>query len=502
MQHLSRRRFLEASAALSVFAPLAGCQSVSQAAGGRAAWRDAVAQAAAVSGGSLSPLSLVNGAIARLEAVNPKINAVALPNFERAREFAARPQTGSLGGVPTLIKDNVQQQGLPYTQGSRALAGNISRQTDAYVAAIEAAGLISIGRSTLPEFGLTATTEPILTGATRNPWGLDHSTGGSSGGSAASVAAGVVAVAHANDGGGSIRIPASECGLVGLKPSRRRMAGSESAPDIGKELGVEGCVSRTVRDTAAWFAGTQATGPGAAFPQVPLVTGPSPDRLRVGLRVQHPLGMFPEEDVQRVFGDAAALLVKLGHVVRDVQAPYDGERVVPAFMNLWEAGAAELAAEIMKLAPAADPATLLEPLTLGMAEEGARYSPERMAAIAGTLDAAMHAYRAQFAEIDIYVTPVIGSPPARLGYLAPTIPYRDQRERLIEYAGYTGIENIAGVPAIALPIGQSRAGLPVGIQFAGPPGAESRLLALAYELERELLWYDRHPPLWVGDMEA
>lgn len=502
MTAFSRRRFL-ADAALAALVPLAACgNTVKTVAKVKGGWTDGVGQAAAITDGSKTSLSLVNTAIARLEAVNARINAVKLPNFERAREMARNGVGGPLAGVPTLIKDNVHQAGLPYTQGSRALAANVAQATDPYPAAVEAAGLVSIGRSTLPEFGLTATTEPMLTGATRNPWNLDHSTGGSSGGSAAAVAAGVVAVAHANDGGGSIRIPASNCGLVGLKPSRRRMAGDEATADSGMELSVNGCVSRTVRDTAAWFAATQAKGSSAAFAPARLVTGPSPDRLRIGLRPNHPLGPLPDEDVQRVFGDAAALLSKLGHKVSDVQAPYKGEVLVPAFMNLWEAGAAQVAAEIMKLAPDADPAILLEPLTLGMAAEGARHSPAHMARIAADLDAGMKSYRAQFSEIDIYVTPVLFKAPAPIGYIAPTIPYAEQRDRLIEYAGFTGIENVAGVPSIALPIGQTAVGLPIGIQFAAPAGAETRLIALAYELERELLWYDRRPPVWVGDMEA
>ena len=186
----------------------------------------------------------------------------------------------------------------------------------------------------------------------------------------------------------------------------------------------------------------------------------------------------------------------------DVAAPYKGDIVIPAFLSLWEAGAAQAAAEIMKAAPGIDPSTLLEPLTLGMAAEGAKQTPETMAVIAARLNEAMLSYRAQFADIDIYMTPVLAKIPAKLGYIAPTIPWPEQRDRLIGYTGYTGIENVAGVPSIALPIGQSASGLPVGIQFAGPPGSEARLIALAYELERELLWYDRKPGVWVGDMET
>lgn len=497
MAFVSRRRFLEAGTAL---AALSACRQTTAPKVPPSKWTDAVSQAKAISEGKVQPAALVEAAIRRLETVNGKINAVKLPNFERAREMAANGVTGPLAGVPTLIKDNVHQKGLPYTQGCRALATNIASETDAYPAAIESAGFISIGRSTLPEFGATATTEPILTGATRNPWNLDRSSGGSSGGSAAAVAAGVVAVAHANDGGGSIRIPASCCGLVGLKPSRRRMAGDETTPDIAGNLGVDGCVSRTVRDTAAWFHATQARGDGAAFPEAPLVTGAAKDRLRVGLRLNHPSGGLPHEEVQRVFGEAAALLGKLGHKVKDVPAPYKGDVVIPAFMALWESGAGQVAAEIAKMAPGVDPSTLLEPLTLGMAAQAATYTPDQMQVSMAALDEAMATYRAQFKDIDIYMTPVLGQPAAPIGYIAPTIPWPEQRERLIAYAGFTGVENVAGVPSIALPIGESKDGIPIGIQFAGPPGGEPRLIALAYELERELLWYDRRPGVWAGEI--
>lgn len=497
MAFVSRRGFLETGAAL---AALSACRQTTAAKAPPTKWTDAVSQAKAVAEGKTQPAALVEAAIRRLESVNGKINAVKFPNLERAREIAANGVKGPLAGVPTLIKDNVHQKGLPYTQGCRALAATVADETDAYPAAIETAGFVSIGRSTLPEFGITATTEPLLTGVTRNPWNLDHSTGGSSGGSAAAVAAGVVPVAHANDGGGSIRIPASCCGLVGLKPSRRRMAGDAASPDIATHLGVEGCVSRTVRDTAAWFHATQAKGEGAAFAEAPLVTGPSKDRLRVGLRLNHPSGGLPHEEVQRVFGEASALLQKLGHKVKDVPAPYKGDVVIPAFMALWESGAGQAVAEITKMAPGVDPSTILEPLTLTMAAQAATYTPEQMQVSTAALDEAMASYRAQFKDIDIYMTPVLGQPAAPIGYIAPTIPWPEQRERLIAYAGFTGVENVAGVPSIGLPIGESKDGIPIGIQFATAPGGEARLIALAYELERELLWYDRRPGVWAGEI--
>lgn len=502
MQTLTRRRFLETAAALAALAPLGGCARNSAGPGAaRNEWMDAVALAEAVSAGRVTARALVDDAIRRLELVNPVLNAVALPNFERARTMAAAGASGPLGGVPTLIKDNLMQEGLPYTQGSRALADYIAVETHPYAAAIERAGLISIGRSTLPEFGLTATTEPLLTGPTRNPWDTSRSAGGSSGGSAAAVAAGVVPVAHANDGGGSIRIPASACGLVGLKPSRGRMVGSTDT-DHGYELGVQGAVSRTVRDTAAWFHATQRTDANARFAPAPLVTGRTPRSLRIGGRLANANGAVPDAAVARVFDDTFALLGRLGHTVsprltNSIVSPATSDM----FLALWSRGASnrlESAREMGGLPADAKLEEHFEPLMLGMAEAGAAFTEAEMETVTEQLDAFKTAYRAQFDDIDVYVTPTLGKPAVEIGYIAPTISFEDQRERLSNYAGYTGSENVAGVPSISLPMGYSAAGLPIGMQFAAAPGEEALLLGLAYELESELRWYENLPTVWVG----
>jgi amidase len=454
MTNVTRRRFMEAAATLAATAPLGACASGS----GRPAPADAVAMAEAVRTGRTTPQALVEAAIARLEKVNPRINAVAYPNYDRARAMAAAAPTGPLAGVPTLIKDISPQRGLPYTSGSRAWRNRIAERSSPYLEAVERSGVISIGRSTTPEFGLTATTEPLLTGPTRNPWNLDHSAGGSSGGSGAAVAAGVVPVAHATDGGGSIRIPASVSGLVGLKPSRGRMAGAGGDRDV-TAVSVGNCVSRTVRDTAAWFAATEASGAEARFPAVGVVTGPSGRRLRIGMHLVRGDGSLPHGDVQNVFSDAGLLLQRLGHRVGDQPLAFDGARTADAFTTLWGAG-------------------------VGAAIE--------------TLTAAANAYNAQFDAIDVYMTPVLAMPPVRIGELSPAAPYEQQQRLLNSYVAYTPLENVAGAPAIALPIGRSRDGLPIGIQFSAAPGGERMLIELAFELERELEWYRNLPPLWVG----
>jgi amidase len=493
MTAFSRRRFLEATALLAASAPLAGCV---RGAGGTAPM-DAVAMADAVRTGRTTASALVEAAIARLEKVNPQLKAVAYPNFDRARAAAAVNPAGPLGGVPTLIKDITPQAGLPYTSGVRAYRTRVADRTSAYLEAVDRSGAISIGRSTTPEFGLTATTEPLLTGPTRNPWSLEHSAGGSSGGSGAAVAAGVVPVAHATDGGGSIRIPASVNGLVGLKPSRGRMAGSANDRDI-TAVSVANCVSRTVRDTAAWYAATEATGADARFTPVGVVAGPSERRLRVGMNLRRGDGSLPHADVQNVFSNAQLLLQRLGHRVSDQPLPFDGAKSADAFNTLWGAGAARNIQEVTKFLGRAPGPGDLEPLTFAMAAVAQKAGPEGVRNAIAVLTDVANRYNAQFEAIDIYMTPVLALPPVPIGFLATTQPYEVQAERLLSYVAYTPIENVAGAPSIALPMGMSRDGLPIGIQFATKPGGERLLLELAFELERELEWYRQTPPLWVG----
>lgn len=493
MTQVSRRRFMEAAALLATTAPLAGCAMR----GGGPAPMDAVAMADAVRTGKTTAAALVEAAIGRLEKANPQINAVAFPNFDRARAAAAANPAGPLGGVPTIIKDISPQAGLPFTQGVRAYKGRIADRTTPYFEAVERSGVVSIGRSTSPEFGLTATTEPLLTGASRNPWNLGHSTGGSSGGSGAAVAAGVVPVAHASDGGGSIRIPASVNGLVGLKPSRGRMAGSANDKDV-TAVSVNNCVSRTVRDTAAWYAATEATGADARFAPVGVVTGPSGRRLRIGMNLKRGDGSLPHPDVQNVFSNAQLLLQRLGHRVADQPLPFDGAKSADAFNILWGAGAARNIQEVAKYLGRAPGPDDLEPLTFGMAAVAQKAGPDGVRGAIATLTEVANRYNAQFDAIDIYMTPVLALPPVPIGFLATTQPYEVQAERLLSYVAYTPIENVAGAPSISLPMGTSRDGLPIGIQFATKPGGERTLIELAFELERELEWYRATPPLWVG----
>ncbi len=487
----TRRTFLQAGAALATLAPLTGVDAR------RRPPRDAVSAASALDREKTTPAALVEAAIARLERVDGLINAVSHTNFDRARLIAgATPgPSGPLAGIPTLIKDNIEQAGLPWTAGSRAFRGRVGVADSQAAAAIARAGLVSIGRSNLPEFGLLPTTESLLTGPTRNPWRLDRSAGGSSGGSAAAVAAGVVAVAHGNDGGGSIRIPASCCGLVGLKPSRARMIG-----DTGRavtDFGVQGCLSRTVRDTAAWFAAMERTDPDAPYAPVGLVTGPSGQRLRIGLARASATGGEPDPEVAAVFAATAHRLAKHGHRLVEARPAFDGVAVAAAFETLWSVSAAarvKAAADALGHPPGR---AEVEPLTLSWAAAGARVSAEARARAVATLQLLERQYAAQFDAYDVLLTPVLASLPLPIGSLPGTASYADLAPRLTRYVAYTPVENAAGACAIALPVGM-HGGLPVGLQFTAPAGAERRLLELAYALEREIDWHRRRPPVWAG----
>lgn len=461
---------------------------------------DASAMAAALATGAVLAHELVEIALARLAVANPRLNAASFVHASEARA-AARLVSGNKGGragllagIPTFTKDIVEEKGRPYTRGSRAFASRMGTADSPQIAALRASGLILLGRTTTPEFGLLPTTEPLLGGPTRNPWNPDYSAGGSSGGAGALVAAGVVPVAHASDGGGSIRIPASMNGLVGLKPSRGRMSGEEGNRGV-TALSVHGCVSRSVRDTAAWLAAHESrAGPHAP---VGLVTSPASHGLRIGLRPGSAEGL-PHADVLAVFEESRLLLQRMGHKTVDAPFPYDAPAIAPAFETIWGLGAArDIAAASAHLGREAGPGDI-EPASFGMAAIGAAASKADVASAIATLEDMAARYNAQFDAFDILMTPVLGTPPPALGLVGPDVPFETLQGRLRRLVGYTPVENAAGACAISLPLGMSGDGLPIGLQFTAPPGQERRLLELALGIEAARPWADRRPRSWVA----
>jgi len=277
------------------------------------------------------------------------------------------------------------------------------------------------------------------------------------------------------------------------------MAGPAPAAADVTSVSVANCVSRTVRDTAAWFAATEATGADARFAPVGVVTGPGGKRLKIGLHLARGDGTLPHGDVQNVFSNAALLLERLGHKVADQPLAFDGNGSASAFTTLWGAGAARDIQGVAKLLGRMPGPDDLEPLTFGMATVAQRAGEAGVRAAIATLGEVAARYNAQFDAIDIYMTPTLALPPVPIGHLATTQPFELLQQRLNDYVAYTPIENVAGAPSISLPMGMSRDGLPIGIQFATKPGGERVLIELAFELERELEWYRNKPPLWVGE---
>jgi amidase len=459
---------------------------------------DAVSLRATLYAGRTTPTALVEQAIERAEAVNPQLNFIAWPCFDRARAQAAELRTGPLAGIPTLIKDMLPEKGIPATFGSAALRDFIPPDDGLYVRAMASAGLISIARSTMPELGLNAVTESPLAGPTRNPWSVDHTPGGSSGGGSAAVAAGVVPIAHASDGLGSIRHGAAPCGLVGLKPSRRRNAGEEAFKTIA-DLTVNGCVSRTVRDTAHWIAATQTRDPDC-LPPIPLISEPVDRNLRIHAYSQvMRSGDLPDPSVQRVFADTITLLGRLGHSVSDAALPFDGPAAARLLVEITEGMFTRRLGMLSQQIGISLKADDLEYRSATLVAAGEAIDDERYAAAWSSMETVVAAYLDRLGRIDIWMTPTLSTEIPRIGVFGPDVAWADQRDGLIDYAGYCWIDNFAGTPAITLPMGFSDNGLPVGVQFATRPGGEALLLALAYQLENAVEWWRHTPPIWLGD---
>lgn len=485
----SRRALLAAAAAAATGA--SACQrntSASDALGDL----DATGIAAAVSSGEIKALDALEAAIARAERVNGELNFIAAPAYDYGRQRASGPLSGPFAGVPILIKDLLPITGLPVRYGCRAFANNVAQDQAPYADAVLASGVTPFGKSATPEFGLTATTEPLLGGPTRNPWDTTRSCGGSSGGAAVAVAARVIPMAHASDGGGSIRIPASCNGIFGLKPSRGRTV-SDGRLQGPLPISVNGCVSLSVRDTAGWLAATEDTSASAALPITGLVTAPNTQRLRIAVNIPDFRNREPDPEVRATAEAAAALCRSLGHDVRDGRPAFDGQQFSDDFILLWAASAAEIVQLVQANAGQAPLDQLLEPLTLDLAQHYLRAGPQALQAAIGRLMQVEAAYAAFFADVDVLLTPVLSKPPLALGEIAPTLGMEAGFARVLDYVGYTPLQNVAGAPGMSVPLGWSQAGLPIGVQFSAAKGQERRLLELAYELEQAQPWAARKP---------
>jgi amidase len=469
------------------------------------AFLDATAQAELVRSRQVEPIELVVAAIARIERLNPALNAVITPMFEQARSAArGNLPEGPFRGVPFLLKDLLASYaGVRLTAGSAFLRDFVPDHDSELVARLKRAGLIVVGKTNTPEFGLLATTEPRLFGPTRNPWDPERSTGGSSGGSAAAVAAGMVAMAHGNDGGGSIRIPASCCGVFGLKPTRAR---NPLGPDFGDPTSVlttEHAITRSVRDSAALLDATAGPDIGDPYcappPARPFLreVGADPGRLRIGFTTAAPTGVPIHADCVRAVHEAAKLCSALGHEVSEATPAIDGERFAKCFLTLWSAGCARAMkgnAIMMGREPTADD---FEELTWALAEQGRAVTASDYLLVLGALQRMSRQIARFFVNYDIWLTPTLAEPALPLGSFDPQ-PGNPLYglQRATAFVPFTPFCNVTGQPAMSVPLFWNAQGLPVGTHFVGRFGDEATLFRLAAQLEMAQPWADRQPKVF------
>jgi amidase len=465
-------------------------------------WLDATAQADLVRRGEVSPKELVDAAIARIEALNPQLDAVIRTRFDRAREEAAGElPDGPFRGVPILFKDlGCFVAGEMTAFGLGPLREQAWPVTSYLAEQFLAAGFIELGRTNVPEFGTTVTTEPRSFPPARNPWNPGHSTGGSSGGSAAAVASGMVAVAHANDGGGSIRIPASECGLVGLKPTRGRVS---QGPLIGEGWAggtIDGALARSVRDAAGVLDVISAAMPGEPYYPPPLrrplsqEVGADPGRLRIGL-LDRPgaQGYLDDPQCREAAAGAGRLLESLGHHVEESAPAAMFDREFPRHFNTIIAGDTETtfqAFETMLGRPITGGE--IEPRNLAYRQAGQALSVVAYLQTRQWLGAWARRMAHWWADYDLLLTPTLGAPPPELGWFTGAGP-EHEGGRIASFIPYTAQFNMTGQPAISLPLHQTPTGLPVGVQLVAAYGREDLLIRVASQLEKAAPWAGRHP---------
>jgi amidase len=470
-------------------------------------FRSALEQARLVRDGDVTARELVEASLAAIERLDGELNAFVTMCDERALEEADDVQPGDerpLAGVPIAIKDlTALTGGVRTTAGMRALDDWVPRRDSVLVSRLRSAGAIVVGKTACPELGILPVTEPEAHGATRNPWDTSRTPGGSSGGSAAAVAAGMLAIGHGNDGGGSIRIPASCCGLVGLKPSRGRVSLAPVSADAAAGFDIDGCLSRTVADTAEVLDIISGNEPGDSFlappPSAPFDEAPGrePGALRVAFTTEAPNEVPVDEECVRAVHETAELLESLGHRVEDAAPDWKDEGYVENFIRVWIPHVTGSLNNYARLAERTIERSQLEPLTRQMAELA---DDVHAMDFLGALDWVRRLGRrieSFWRERDVLITPTLAGPPIPLGALEPK-EGEPPVQMLLNSGGwvpFTPAFNITGQPAISLPLHQSADGLPIGVQLVGPAAGEELLLSLAAQLERARPWADRRPEL-------
>ncbi|GEL17113.1 amidase [Pseudonocardia asaccharolytica] len=463
---------------------------------------DATALAELIREGAVKPDEVAEAAAAALDAVQPELNALVGERFAEPLAYSA---DGPFAGVPFAIKDLVlHADGIPQRAGSRLLGDGVAMPGDSYLMAqFRAAGLATMGLTATPELGFNASTEPVATGPVRNPWDTTRSPGGSSGGSAALVASRALPMAHANDGGGSIRIPAGCCGLVGLKPTRGRTTPGPDYGDLLLGLAIEFAVTRTVRDCARLLDAVHGAQPGDRYllpaPERPFAeevrAGSRPLRIAVSTTPSSGPGSVDPQCVAAVRG-VAEQLESMGHTVVEAAPTIDAAAFDDANLVAWTsflADAVDQLATAVGVTPGPD---TLEATTLACAEHGRTLRAADLYAADRVFNATTRAVAAFFTEHDVLLTPTTCAPNTPLGHLDANASGLDARgwyDRIFSFAGFTAVSNVTGMPAISLPLGSSAEGWPIGVQLGAGLAGEATLLALAADLERAMPWSDRRP---------
>ena len=453
---------------------------------------DCVGLAELIKRKEITPRELVEASIRRIERFDGRINAFVARTFDRALEHAKTMDfTRPFAGVPFALKDQIDLEGVPTTFSSAFLANNVPSSSSPIVDAYERAGLVILGKTNMSEFGLTPTTESKFQGPCRNPWNLDHSVGGSSGGSAAAVAARYFPVAHAADGGGSIRIPSACCGLFGLKPTRYRMIGD--GPGVPNSRFVTNhCVSRSVRDSAHLFHLTQASGADAPLSPIELVRQPAKRRLSIGLVTRNYHGREPRADVRTEIESTAKLCESLGHSVRPLELPIEGAEFEHHFISLFSQRHKALREQIEKATSGpVEESGLMERFTIAFSRFPDERGPDAVERAVETFARLSERMATMMAPVEVVLLPTTPIPAPRIGTLLPDRPYEEIARGIYDFVSYTAMSNIFGLPAMSVPLGTSADGLPIASQFVAKPEAEALLLGLAYELEAARPWASR-----------
>lgn len=461
---------------------------------------DAVGLAALVATREVTAAEVLQESMARIEATERPLNGVVATCFDDAhRNVDALLPTGPLTGVPYLVKDlNTWVRGMPATNGSRALANFVPDRDAVLVERLRTAGLILLGKTNTPEFGLNVCTAPALFGVTPNPFDPTRSAGGSSGGSAVAVATGVVPAAHATDSGGSIRIPASNCGLFGLKPSRSRVPLGNDQPEGLGGLSAGHAVTHSVRDSAVLLDATAGPLPGrvnefreSAGPFVDALVRDMPD-LRVALWTDGLAGEAVSEECARVAAEAAILCESVGCLVEEVRPPVEGGALRDALDVVFTTNIRQVVQAVLADQPAAVTEGLLEPITVACFEAGARHDGVAYEAALRHAQRVAHAMEEFFERFDLLLTPTLAEPPMPLGQLdMQTDDWDSYFQHLLDAIPFTPLFNVTGGPAASVPLGWSGDGLPIGVQFGAAVGSEATVLRLARELEQAKPWHDR-----------